>query len=122
MYLCRPAVKQYLSTFHHYQKPDNRGYDSYTDADEAWAFYKERGVLPLAPVDGGVAASISSMAHHPSSPSPSVAQASPAHHALSSSAHRTRQVGRTHPALQAGIPAIFYIVHVGYSPGVYNSL
>lgn len=104
----RPAARQYLSKFRPYEKPDNRGYESYLEADEAWSFYKETGVVPLAPLDGSVAASISdrdrSATAHPSSP------------------HHTPQADRTHPASRTGIPAIFYIVHEGYSPGVYNSL
>lgn len=112
--LYRQAAKQYLLTFHANRKPDNRGYGSYFKADEAWLFYQKTGVVPLASVDGGVAASIlvkdqPAMDDFHSLPLP---QASPSHHVL--------WVG--HPALQATILAKFYIVYVGYSPGVYNSL
>jgi hypothetical protein len=42
---------------------------------------------------------------------------------LSPSAQHTPQVGRTHLVSQAAAPAAtFYVVHVGCSPGVYNSL
>lgn len=115
--LYRQAANHYLSTFRTNRKPDNRGYESYSEADEAWLFYQNTGVVPLAPINGGVASSIlvrdqPSMDHHHSSP---LEQASPAHHAS--------QVGHpAHVMFQAGSPAKFYIVHVGYSPGVYNSL
>ena len=71
--------------------------------------------MPLAPNEGGVAASIfdrdqSTKAHLPL-PSSS-AQASPAHQALSPS--HTPQVGHTHPTFRAGIPGIFYIVYIVY--------
>lgn len=111
----RQAAKHYLSTFRLHQKPDNRGYETYFEADEAWTFFQSTGVVPLAPNNGGVAASTLEFLNR----IPSSTAAHPAHRVLSPSAQPTPQVGRT----QAAIPAVkFYIVHVGYSPGVYNSL
>lgn len=87
-------------------------------------FFQKTGAVPLAPIDGGVAASLLVMNQH-AAPSSSLVPASPAHCAPLSSAYRTTRVGLpAHPVSQAAtsIPATFYIVHVGYSPGVYNSL
>ena len=58
MNLCRPSTKHHLSLYAFNRKPDNRGYASYNEADEAWAFFRRTGIVPLAPNDGGVAASI----------------------------------------------------------------
>lgn len=119
-HLYRQAAKHYLASYHHNQKPDNRGYGSYLEAEEAWCFFQKTGIVPLAPIDGGVGASVfkdhSAKAHHHSSPSPSVAQASPANRASSSSGLPARL------AFRAAHPVTFYIVLVGYSPGVYNFL
>lgn len=117
-HLYRQATNRYLSTFRPNQKPDNRGYGSYSEADEAWNFFKKTGVVPLAPIDGGVAASRlfgdqPVMTHHHASPSRSVEQGSSSHPSSSSPACHIPRVG---------LPATFYIVHAGYSPGVYNSL
>jgi hypothetical protein len=115
--LYRQAANRYLLTFRTNRKPDHRGYESYLEADEAWLFYQKTGVVPLAPIDGGVAASIlvrdqPSMDDHHSLP---LAQASPTYHAP--------RVGHpAHVVFQTTLLAKFYIVHVGYSPGVYNSL
>lgn len=118
--LYRPAANHYLLTFHPNQKPVNRGYETYLEADEAWLFYQKTGVVPLPPIDSGVPASIlvrddsdePAMDDHHSLP---LAQGSPAHHAP--------QVGcPAHVVFQAATIPKFYIVHVGYSPGVYNSL
>ena len=116
----RLAAKHYLSSFPPNLKPDNRGYGSYLEADEAWGFFQQTGVVPLGPSDGGVSASTMALR---SLPSLSLALGSPAHRVPSSSAHQPPQVDLTaHPPFRTAVPPTFYIVHVGYSPGVYNSL
>jgi hypothetical protein len=119
--LYRQAANYYLSTFRPNQKPDNRGYDSYLEANEAWNFFRKTGIVPLAPIDGGVTANLAMDQHHVL-PSPSLPQSSPVRRALSSPVHMPRVGLPTHLGFQAAIPATFYVVHVGYSPGVYNTL
>jgi hypothetical protein len=158
MHLCRPSAKHYLSLYPPNKKPDNRGYASYEEADEAWAFFRRTGVVPLSPIDGGVPASL--LKETPLVPAqPAIAHtASPAQQAPTSPAYRTpaspayrtpasptcrtpaspaprtpaSPAPRTpaspapraqtmQPAIQAAIAPRFFIVLVGYSPGVYIS-
>ena len=121
--------------YHSNERPDNRGYDSYEGAEEAWNFFKRTGVVSLAPFYGGIAASqhlYSTPRHAPLSPAYHVASppaprtprshASPANRTPGPSRYIVPHAQSIQSNDQPVIHSPFFIVLVGYSPGVYTSM
>lgn len=89
------------------------------------------GAVPLAPFYGGVAASqhlcdaplVPVQLTAPTQSPPHQTSSSPAHRAPASPAHHTTPRAQTMlPSDQTATASQFFIVLVGYSPGVYTSM
>ena len=124
-------------------KPKYYGYTTYDEAEAAWDFYLETRIVPCAPANGGVLATPVPLAQPTipqrnrnlnlnrianvqgtASPRSPYNSPSPAHHGSPSLA-RVLPFSQPPPSLTAAQlveDELFFIVIVGYSPGVYVSL
>jgi hypothetical protein len=157
--MCRHACNHKLNSFAQAssRKPCFYGYATHEEAETAWAFYIETGIIPHSPVEGGVSATpvpqaqpvtpkrnrrrclnVQGSAVSAANASSHLTSNSPMPDSLDFNRVASSPGGRTVlPPLYAELPplsqpriltvarraeeALFFIVTVGYNPGVYTA-
>ena len=120
---CEHKLKSYGD-----HKPRYYGYTSYGEAEEAWEFYLETGIVPNRPANGGVAATLVPTTPHRNrnrtfqgvtdshprgyTPSPLSDTQSPTF---------SQRTLSTQPEQTEAAESSFFVVFAGYNPGVYTS-